>query len=185
MQLGFYFDQTRCTGCSACRVACKDWYDQPAGPSSWMRIGYVEKGTFPEVFVAYTVNPCFQCESPVCADACPVEAIVKRDEDGIVWVDGDKCLGNRECDEKCRKACPYDAPQFRPEPGAKMEKCNMCLERWDSDREPICVEACPTRALFAGNMEELKAKHGSITETEGFKYSARTKPAILFKPKNK
>ena len=47
MQIGFYFDQTRCTGCSACRVACKDWHDIPAGPENWMRIHYTEKGTFP------------------------------------------------------------------------------------------------------------------------------------------
>ena len=38
MQLAFYFDQTRCTGCYACVVACKDWHDIPAGPASWMRV---------------------------------------------------------------------------------------------------------------------------------------------------
>ena len=44
MHIGFYFDQTRCTGCSACRVACKDWNDIPAGPENWMRVLYTEKG---------------------------------------------------------------------------------------------------------------------------------------------
>ncbi|MEE8174036.1 MAG: 4Fe-4S binding protein [Dehalococcoidia bacterium] len=34
--MAFYFDQTRCTGCYACSVACKDWDDVPAGPASWM-----------------------------------------------------------------------------------------------------------------------------------------------------
>jgi anaerobic dimethyl sulfoxide reductase subunit B (iron-sulfur subunit) len=38
MQLAFYFDQTRCTGCYTCVVACKDWHDIPAGPASWMLI---------------------------------------------------------------------------------------------------------------------------------------------------
>jgi anaerobic dimethyl sulfoxide reductase subunit B (iron-sulfur subunit) len=38
MQLAFYFDQTRCTGCYTCAVACKDWHDVPAGPASWMRV---------------------------------------------------------------------------------------------------------------------------------------------------
>ena len=46
MQIGFYFDQTRCTGCSACRVACKDWNDMPAGPENWMRVLYTERENF-------------------------------------------------------------------------------------------------------------------------------------------
>ncbi|MFX1457608.1 MAG: 4Fe-4S dicluster domain-containing protein, partial [Promethearchaeota archaeon] len=37
-QMGFYFDQTRCTGCFTCSVACKDWNDIKAGPENWMRI---------------------------------------------------------------------------------------------------------------------------------------------------
>jgi hypothetical protein len=50
MQVGFYFDQTRCTGCSACRVACKDWNDIPAGPENWMNVHYSEKGKCPDMF---------------------------------------------------------------------------------------------------------------------------------------
>ena len=45
-QMGFYFDQTRCTGCYACVVACKDWHDIDAGPVSWMRVNTIEKGKF-------------------------------------------------------------------------------------------------------------------------------------------
>lgn len=183
MQVGFYFDQTRCTGCGACQVACKDWYDIPAGPEKWMRVLYTEKGKFPNVFVSYLVAPCYQCLDPVCAAACPVKCITKRKEDGIVLVDSEACLGNIKCNEKCRTACPYDAPQFGPEPGAKMRKCDFCLERWLENKLPVCVESCPTRALDAGTLEELKAKYGDITEAEGFTYSKRTRPAIIFKPK--
>ena len=108
MQIGFYFDQTRCTGCSACRVACKDWNDIPAGPENWMRVLYTEKGKFPKPFVSYMITPCWHCAEPVCATACPVAAITKRAEDGIVLVDTDACLGNEECDAKCldRKRVP-------------------------------------------------------------------------------
>jgi len=120
MQIGFYFDQTRCTGCSACRVACKDWNDVPAGPENWMRVLYTEKGKFPRPFVSYMIAPCWHCAEPLCAAACPVDAITKRAEDGIVLVDSEICLGNAECDLKCLKACPYDAPQFGPENNAKM-----------------------------------------------------------------
>lgn len=185
MQIGFYFNQTRCTGCSACRVACKDWNDVPAGPENWMRVEGMEKGKLPNVYVGYMIGPCFHCIDPVCVPACPVKAISKRDEDGIVVVDSDTCAGNIECDVKCLKACPYDAPQFGPEEGSKMRKCDFCLDRWTDDKMPICIESCPVRALDAGNFDELKEKYGSILETEGFKYSKRTDPAVVFKPKLK
>lgn len=185
-QVAFYFDQTRCTGCNACRVACKDWNDIPAGPENWMRIQYTEKGKFPDVFVAYTVAPCWHCETPVCVPACPVDAIVKNEESGIVTVDQNICLGNSECDEKCRKACPYNAPQFGSTPGAKMGKCNYCIDRHASGKLPNCIEACPVRALDAGPLEELQKKYGQANSAVGFKYSDRVKPAVVFtsKPTN-
>ncbi|TFG15924.1 MAG: 4Fe-4S dicluster domain-containing protein [Promethearchaeota archaeon] len=183
MQVGFYFDQTRCIGCSACRVACKDWHDIPAGPENWMMILYNEQGKFPNVFVSYMVRPCYHCIDPVCIPVCPVNAISKREEDGIVIVDSEVCLGNKECDSKCLKACPYNAPQFGPEQGAKMRKCNYCFDKFLQNQLPICVEACRTRALDAGSLEELKSKYGDILEADNFVYSKRTKPAIVFKPK--
>lgn len=185
MQIGFYFDQTRCTGCSACRVACKDWHDIPAGPENWMRVIYTEKGKFPDPSVSYMIAPCWHCTDPVCVPACPAGAIIKRKEDGIVFVDSDACLGNDECDEKCLKACPYNAPQFGPEKGARMRKCNYCLDRFAEGKLPNCVEACPVRALDAGPLRELEDKYGKSREAEGFKYSQRTKPAVVIKPKER
>jgi anaerobic dimethyl sulfoxide reductase subunit B (iron-sulfur subunit) len=117
MQIGFYFDQTRCTGCGTCRVACKDWHNIPAGSENWIRVLYTEKGKFPDVFVSYTVVPCYHCLDPVCIPSCPAHAISKRDEDGIVVVDSEACLGNEECNVKCLTACPYDVPQFGPDAG--------------------------------------------------------------------
>ena len=182
-QYGFYFDQTRCTGCSACRVACKDWNDIPAGPENWMRINYTEKGKCPDVFVSYLASPCWHCDNPLCAAACPVDAIHKREEDGIVVVDRDRCLGNSACEEKCRKACPYHAPQFGPEPGAKMGKCNLCLDRIQAGKKPICVDACPVRALDAGPLDSLEKQYGRARTAAGFTYAKRVRPAVVFKPK--
>lgn len=185
MQIGFYFDQTRCTGCCACQVACKDWHDVPAGPEKWMRVVYTEKGEFPNVLVAYTASACWHCRAPVCADACPPGAIFKREEDGIVLVDPEACLGKDECGARCLKACPYDAPQFGTEPNAPMRKCNFCLDRFVQGRLPNCVEACPTRALDAGVLEDLEKKYGTGTKAEGFAWSKRTRPAIVLKAKNR
>ncbi|MBW2370161.1 MAG: 4Fe-4S dicluster domain-containing protein, partial [Deltaproteobacteria bacterium] len=181
MQIGFYFDQTRCTGCSACRVACKDWNDVPAGPENWMNINYTERGTLPDVFVSYTIATCWHCQDPVCVSACPESAIIKREDDGIVLVDSNVCLGKTECGEKCLKACPYKAPQFGSEENAKMRKCNYCLDRFVEGKVPSCVESCPVRALDAGPLEVLEKKYGTVREAEGFQYSNRTKPAIVLK----
>jgi NADPH-dependent glutamate synthase beta subunit-like oxidoreductase len=97
MQMGFYFDQSRCTGCYACAIACKDWHDVPAGPARWMRLLYQEEGKFPKVFVSHMATPCYHCTEPVCAYVCPNEAITKRDEDGIVVVDREKCREEKTC----------------------------------------------------------------------------------------
>ena len=183
MQIGFYFDQTRCTGCSACRVACKDWNDIPAGPENWMRVRYTEKGKFPKPFVSYMIAPCWHCAEPVCAAACPVDAITKRPEDGIVLVNSDACLGKAGCDVECLKACPYDAPQFGPEDDAKMRKCDFCLERHLEGKLPDCIEACPVRALDAEPLSELENKYGDGKEAVDFRYSKRTQPAVIIKPK--
>jgi len=128
---------------------------------------YTEKGKFPEVFVSYLASPCYQCAEPVCATVCPPAAISKGDGDGIVAVNTAACLGNEACDVKCLKACPYKAPQFGPAPGAKMRKCDFCQERWAEGKLPVCVEACPTRALDAGPLESLRAKYGQTKEAEG------------------
>lgn len=53
------------------------------------------------------------------------------------------------------------------------------------DYDLICVQTCRPRTLYAGNLDDLKVKYGEIREADNFKYSDRTKPAIIFKPKRK
>ncbi len=88
-QWGFYFDQSRCVGCYACSVACKDWHDIAAGPIQWRRVISRERGTYPDVFLSYLSLSCNHCALPACAGACPAKAISKRTEDGIVVVNRD------------------------------------------------------------------------------------------------
>lgn len=184
-QMGFYFDQTCCIGCYACVVACKDWHDIKAGPVNWLRVHTIENGKFPYVFLGYLTLPCYQCANPACALACPVKAITKRESNGIVVVDGEKCLGKMECGIRCLKACPWDAPQFGPEENAKMQKCDLCLERLERGQRAICVEACPVYALDVGPLDRLRAKYGEAVQAEGFHYSQRLKPSVTFKPKRR
>lgn len=182
MQYGIYFDQNRCTGCFTCVEACRDWYDVPAGPASWLRVKIIEKGKYPDLFVAFSTAACYHCLKPACIPACPVNAIIKQEEDGIVIVDREACLGKDSCG-MCREACPYDAPQFGSEKDAKMQKCNFCVDRWAEGKKPICVDSCPTWALDAGPIDELREQYGDVRDTEGFVYSEDLVPSITFKPK--
>lgn len=183
MQYGIYIDQNRCMGCYACVVACKDWHDVPAGPASWIRVRTIEKGKYPNVFVAFLPTTCYHCLKPACIEACPANAITKRTEDGIVTVDREACLGKDKCG-LCFEACPYDAPQFSTEDNAKMQKCDLCLDRWLEGKKPVCVSSCPMYALDAGPIDELIAKYGDIRMAEGFVYSADITPSIVYKPKH-
>lgn len=182
MQLGFYFDQSRCSNCLTCVVACKDWHNTPAGPVFFRRVISVEIGEYPEIEVSFLSTSCYHCEAAPCITECPVEAISKRDSDGIVMVDTKACLGREAC-TRCREACPYGVPQFGSEPDAKMQKCNFCVDRWDENNKPICVEACPMRALDAGSLDELESKYGRGWEAKGFPGYHECRPSVTFKSK--
>ncbi len=182
-QMGFYFDQTRCTGCYTCSVACKDWNDIDAGPENWMRLIPIEEGKFPDLHLAYLALACNHCADPPCIKACPTNAITKRDSDGIVIVNQETCLGENECGSKCLKVCPWDSPQFNELNNAKMRKCDLCVERLEQGKQTICVEACPMYALDVGSIEQLQQKYGFNANAIGFKNNNKIKPSIILKSK--
>jgi anaerobic dimethyl sulfoxide reductase subunit B (iron-sulfur subunit) len=182
-QMAFYFDQNRCIGCYTCSVACKDWNNITSELISWRTIKIIEKGKFPNLFLAYYSYSCYHCKDPLCIKVCSSNAIIKRKQDGIVIVNEDFCIGKEKCGCKCLHACPYDIPQFGSEENAKMQKCNFCFERLDQGQQTICVEACPMYALDAGPLDELERKYGDKIEAEGFKYVKKLKPSIILSPK--
>lgn len=96
-------------------------------------------------------------------------------------VDGELCLG-AGC-QLCLEACPYDAPQFGAEENARMQKCDLCLDRWAEDKKPVCVDGCPMRALDAGPIDELRTKYSDARYAEGFVYSEDLVPSVIFKPR--
>jgi len=104
----------------------------------------------------------------------PGKCHYQRKEDGVVVVDRESCLGNVECAMLCKEACPYSAPQFGAEDNAKMQKCGFCLERRAQGKNPICVDACPLRALDAGPLDEMRAKHGESKQASGSPMTKRT-----------
>ena len=178
-QYGFFIDQSRCIGCNTCTVACMQWHDIQPGSVRWMRVYQWENGLFPNTRLHIMPVPCYHCENPVCVEACPNGAIHKEAQYGAVLVDAEKCTGTR----KCWKACPYGAPQFdSDEPGSKMSKCNMCIERLEQGAKPLCVLSCSMRALEFGPLEELEKKYGQLKNLEDMPKPTITRPAVVFKP---
>jgi len=177
-QHGFFFDQSRCTGCQTCSVACKNYHGLPPGPLKYLRIYQYEKGSFPDVRLHTQWVPCYHCESPVCVAACPSEAIYKEPEYGAVLIDSDKCDGCRSCYD----ACPYGSPVFESDAlGVPARKCNLCVDRLLRGEKPICVIACPLRALDFGPIDELTEIYGKERDLEDLPDSQGTRPCIVFR----
>jgi anaerobic dimethyl sulfoxide reductase subunit B len=178
-QYGFFIDLSRCIGCNACTIACKQWHNILPGPVKWMRVYQWENGSFPDIHLNVLPLPCLHCENPVCVKACPHQAIRKEEKYGAVLVDSARCTGERQC----WKACPYGAPQFEgDQAGLKMTKCNMCFDRLEQGKSPICVLSCSLRALEFGPAEELGEKYGQPLQLDYLPKNSITRPSVIFKP---
>jgi molybdopterin-containing oxidoreductase family iron-sulfur binding subunit len=104
---GMVIDARRCVGCKACVIACKAENKTPPGVFYTIVLDNAF-GERPDDKPLFMTKPCFHCEKPPCVDVCPVGATFKRDRDGIVVVDYDRCIGCRYC----MTACPYGARFF-------------------------------------------------------------------------
>ena len=149
MRLGMLINLIKCIGCYSCVIRCKQEHFLPPG-MVWGRLLISETGTYPKVTKQVYPVLCSHCKEALCIKACPTGATQKR-EDGIVWIDQDKCVGCRYC----LIACPYqirsyysEEKEYFPNQGftefEKMRKrlyplqtgvvlkCNFCLERIDA-----------------------------------------------------
>ena len=105
-----------------------------------------------------TVNfprSCLHCDNAPCVTVCPTGASYKREEDGIVLVNPDTCIGCK----LCSWACPYGAREYDQTDGV-MKKCTLCVDKIynknlpEQSRVPACVAACPTGARSFGDLAD-------------------------------
>ncbi len=141
-------DSSRCQGCKACQVACKQWNQLPAEQNyahgtyqnppdlscrNWNVVKFHEnRDSAGQLRWTFFHDSCRHCPSPFCKMACPVsDAITKDKENGAVRIDPTKC-GN--CCMECKIACPFGVPKFASNPSSNTPyrrafKCTLCFDR--------------------------------------------------------
>lgn len=183
-QFGFSFNQVRCTGCKTCEMACRDYHDISEG-SAFRTVHEYTGGTWQQnadgtweqdVFSFYISMSCNHCSNPICIRFCSADAITK-DSLGFVVVSDKDCVG---C-QSCMVACPYHAPRFSEE-SAHVAKCDGCRDRIEAGMSPICVEACPQRALDYGIYASLSEQVTMVEKVASMPDPNITQPNYAIKP---
>ena len=174
-KLAMTVDTRRCVGCNACVIACKTENRLPLGGfRDWIRTE--TRGTFPNLNMTIYSERCNHCDHPPCVSACPTGSS-HVNKFGTVLVNHKKCSGCKAC----IAACPYDARYVHPK--GFVDKCTFCLHRVLKRKLPACVEACPTKALTLGDLndpkspinEQLRSRKHKVLKPE-----AGTEPRVFF-----
>lgn len=183
-------DLSRCIGCKACEVACKEWNDldseivpnfgsyqshRDLSPHTWILVRFTEVETGGRLRWLIRKDACLHCGEPGCLYACPAPGAVVQYENGIVDFDRESCIGCRYC----IAACPFGIPRFEPGTG-KALKCNLCVDRVANGLEPACVKTCPTDAITwgpKGDVLELADRRVRALRDRGFATAAVYDPA--------
>ncbi len=182
-RLGLVIDQERCIGCQACTVACKL---ENNSTGYWIQVETqnvdqkdTPEGKFPNLRMDFLPHLCNHCSDPPCVNACPNEALVKRD-DGPVVLDEDNCNG---C-QACVNACPYNVIIYDQEKNI-IEKCHFCSHRIDQGLEPFCVICCEGQAMHFGDLNDPASNVSKlISERKSYqlKLNAGTGPSVYYIP---
>ena len=202
-QLALVIDLNVCVGCHACVTSCTEW--NTSGTAGYLadmnpfgkdptgtffnRVQTFEIGEFPNAETVHFPKSCLHCEDPPCVPVCPTGASYKRESDGIVLVDSEKCIGCKYCSW----ACPYGAREV-DENQKIMKKCTLCVDRIydeslaEAERKPACVLACPSEARLFGDVNDPESEVAiKIREDGGYQLMPEwgTRPANHYLPRRK
>jgi dimethylsulfide dehydrogenase subunit beta/complex iron-sulfur molybdoenzyme family reductase subunit beta len=173
-QLAMVMDLNKCIGCQTCTSACKTQWtnrngreymywnnvetkpgagyprDYEASGGGFDENGQLKMGKFyPNSYHFYLPRICNHCTNPACLAACSRNAIYKRQEDGIVLIDQERCRGYRYC----VTACPYKKVYFN-EKVSKSEKCIFCYPRIEKGLPTACAQQCVGRIRWIGYRDD-------------------------------
>ena len=137
-----YVDIDRCLGCFSCERACslKQYHDHKSTQSNIHVLVDMDRR-------AIKTSTCLQCRQPLCAAACPTQALHKDPITDILVVDREACIGCGECTE----ACPLDNVRLEANLGVAT-KCDLC------GGQPRCVQVCQAQALQFGQLKEVSQR---------------------------
>ena len=127
--------------------------EMPKHGHRWIDIKRRERGQGTITDVAYLPTMCQHCEEAPCVTAC-LEGAIKTRDDGLIWIDGEKCTG---CGD-CQPACPYDVI-YKNDDLNIAQKCTGCAHRVDEGELPRCVDVCPHEAIL---FDQADAKDSSL-----------------------
>ncbi len=173
--VGILYDATVCIGCKACQNACKQYNEMPAehtAPEQIWDDPVDLSGKTLNIIKAYkngtgatkdaeingysfVKRHCMHCIDPSCVSACPVTALDKKSDNGVVTYNKNACIGCRYC----QIACPYNIPRFEwDDPFPQIRKCQLCDHRYKEGKFSACCEFCPTGASIFGKVIDLLAE---------------------------
>ena len=152
MQKILLAEPEKCTGCRLCEMYCSLTKTATCNPLR-ARVNVIK---WEEENIIVPVI-CHHCQEPLCALTCPVNAITKDKETGLVATDPNLCI---HC-QMCMVACPFSAPSLDHIEG-KVVRCDLCSGEEDG---PICVQVCSTGALRLERADRL----GRIKKRESLK----------------
>ena len=146
---GFVIDLARCIDCRACLVACSVENNVPMNHTRiWVHDLGVQ-GEFPALTRTFVPWNCMHCEHPPCTEVCVSGATYKNEENGLVLVDQEACIGCGFCVD----ACPYDV-RYLDEKRGVVDKCNACLQRVEVGLIPACVATCVGSSRLFGDLND-------------------------------
>lgn len=167
-QLAIVVEVDRCIGCKGgCQIACKTEHNIALGRSRSALYTMGPTGTFPDLEMYYLPVMCQQCKDPACTKVCPTSACMKNEEDGVVTIDPDICIGCRAC----INACPFHCNSYNQEMRIT-DKCTLCMERRENGEGPACVRNCAGGALHYGDIDDPESEVSRLlAENEGHVYT--------------
>ena len=188
VKYGMIIDLKRCIGCLSCALACK--VENFTGPGVfWNTVEDEEIGSYPTVRRVFIPRACMHCRDAPCVSVCPTGSSHSQ-QDGLVLVDGDKCVGCQSCIAACPDGARYYIKEnkgyfvdfkntydklvdekigFKKHKPGIVEKCDFCADRLKQKLEPACVKVCPVMARIFGDLNDPHSEVSQLIRSkQGF-----------------